>query len=237
MCKRLNFSPLYVLLFISSLSYTYSSNLDSLWRQRFKQASLEYPPKSIVIEVFKYPRVIHIYAFNQNKNRYDSVWSYPICIISGNFGPKRKQGDLQVPEGFYHINVFNPHSRFKKSLGINYPNASDRILGVKNNLGGNIFIHGSCASIGCISIYDDQIYELYFLASLVHNTQDKIPVLIFPWTMTDWAITNISKNLPANDKWLIDFWLNLKIIYDAWTSTKKIPLVRVDRNGKYCVLR
>ncbi len=49
--------------------------------------------------------------------------------MAGTLGPKRMQGDYKVPEGFYYINEFNPKSSFHLSLGLNYPNASDRILG------------------------------------------------------------------------------------------------------------
>ena len=47
---------------------------------------------------------------------------------SGTTGPKRAEGDYQVPEGFYYINEFNPNSKYHLSLGLNYPNASDKIL-------------------------------------------------------------------------------------------------------------
>ncbi len=50
--------------------------------------------------------------------------------MAGTLGPKTNAGsDYQVPEGFYYINEFNPKSSFHLSLGLNYPNASDRILG------------------------------------------------------------------------------------------------------------
>jgi len=45
-------------------------------------------------------------------------------IASGKLGPKRQQGDMQIPEGFYHISGFNPASNFYLSLRINYPNPS-----------------------------------------------------------------------------------------------------------------
>jgi len=49
-------------------------------------------------------------------------------------------------------------------MHINYPNAADRILGLRTNLGGTIYLHGNCASIGCIPITDDGIKEVYWLA-------------------------------------------------------------------------
>ena len=70
-----------------------------------------------------------------------------------------------MPEGFYELDWFNPQSNFFLSLHINYPNASDRILGSRKNPGGDIFLHGSCASIGCIPITDDGIKEVIGLLS------------------------------------------------------------------------
>ena len=71
---------------------------------------------------------------------------------SGTMGPKRLQGDYQVPEGFYYINEFNPNSNYHLHLGLNYPNASDKILSDSLRPGGDIYIHGSCVSIGCIPL-------------------------------------------------------------------------------------
>ena len=84
---------------------------------------------------------------------------------SGTTGPKRLQGDFQVPEGFYHINEFNPNSNYHLSMGLNYPNSSDRILSDSLRPGGEIYIHGSCVSVGCIPLNDDEIEELYLIAS------------------------------------------------------------------------
>jgi len=53
------------------------------------------------------------------------VKTYPVCAASGVLGPKRHQGDEQVPEGFYHVRRFNPESTYHLSLGIDYPNESD----------------------------------------------------------------------------------------------------------------
>ena len=48
-------------------------------------------------------------------------------------------------------------------MGINYPNESDKILGEKGNLGGDIFIHGSNVTVGCMPMTDEVIREIYIL--------------------------------------------------------------------------
>src|SRR5690606_11025729 len=99
----------------------------------------------------------------KNGEKFTLVKTYPVCSSSGLPGPKRKKGDRQTPEGFYHIDRFNPQSAFHLSLGINYPNSSDKILG-HSDPGGDIFIHGSCVTIGCVPLTDDLIKEVYVLA-------------------------------------------------------------------------
>ena len=67
------------------------------------------------------------------------------------------------------------------SLGINYPNASDRILSDSEKPGGSIYIHGHCVSTGCIPISDEPIEELYVIAGAAKSRgQEFIPVHIFP---------------------------------------------------------
>jgi len=54
--------------------------------------------------------------------------TYPMCRWSGQLGPKKHQGDRQVPEGFYAITPgqLNPNSHYYLSMNVGYPNAYDR---------------------------------------------------------------------------------------------------------------
>jgi len=68
---------------------------------------------------------------------------------------------------------------------------------------------------------DEKIKEIYLYAVYARNNgQDKIPVYIFPFRMTD---TNFQtyKNQYIKNQELIDFWENLKIGYDKFVSEKK----------------
>jgi murein L,D-transpeptidase YafK len=159
--------------------------------------------------------------------------SYPFCALSGDVGPKRKQGDGQVPEGFYYINRFNPQSNFYLSLGINYPNASDKILG-HSNPGGDIFIHGSCVTVGCIPIADDKIKELYVLCVEARNNgQQFIPVHIFPMRLNENNLILLEKKeVPESQK---KFWKNLQAGYVYFENEKRIPTLSVDKQGYYLI--
>ena len=93
---------------------------------------------------------------------------------------------MQVPEGLYEVDRFNPLSSFHLSLGLNYPNADDLLYADPAAPGSDIFIHGGCASIGCVALGDDGIEEIY-LAALDSRVRP-IHVQLFPARMdaADW---------------------------------------------------
>jgi len=159
--------------------------------------------------------------------------SYGICATSGVLGPKRRFGDEQVPEGFYDLDFFNPQSNFFLSMHINYPNSADRILGFRPNLGSTIYLHGNCASIGCIPITDDGIKEVYWLAVLVRDGGAKhLPLHIFPVRMNEQAFRELAKTHIGQTE-LIAFWSNLKDGFDAFEKNHRLPAVRVNKDGRY----
>jgi murein L,D-transpeptidase YafK len=187
----------------------------------------------ILIVAYKAEKQLEIFAKTKNQTSYKLIADYRICASSGNLGPKRKSGDNQVPEGFYKIDRFNPASNFYLSLGINYPNQSDRKKSTASNLGGDIFIHGSCVTIGCLPMTDDKIKEIYLYAVYARNNgQSDIPVYIFPFRMTDRNFRTY-RNRYARNSEMIDFWTNLKAGYDKFAAEKQELKVTVDNSGNY----
>ena len=134
-------------------------------RNQFVKANLQWPPKEVYIRSFKYDSQLEVWARNTSNEQFKLFKTYRICALSGTLGPKRMQGDYQVPEGFYYVNIFNPKSNYHLSLGLNYPNASDNLLSDSLQPGGDIYIHGNCITTGCIPITDNQIEELYLLTA------------------------------------------------------------------------
>lgn len=212
---------------------TAAKEKDEVLRQRFKEKSLNYPPKHILFRAFKKEAVLELWATDDEKNPYVLVHEYRICTSSGVLGPKRRFGDEQVPEGFYELDWFNPQSNFFLSLHISYPNASDHILGSHINPGGDIFLHGNCASIGCIPITDDGIKEVYWLAVQVHSQgQQHLPIQIFPARLTDAGLTDLSAS-HRKDAALLAFWSNLKEGYDLFEKSHRLPRVKTSADGTY----
>jgi murein L,D-transpeptidase YafK len=205
---------------------------ESLIQSLFKSAKLEYHEFNLFIRAFKKEQTLEVWVREKNQETFTLLHAYKFCTSSGTLGPKRKEGDLQIPEGIYHINHFNPQSNFHLSLGLNYPNTSDKILSDKQYPGGSIYIHGNCVTIGCIPITDDKIKELYILAVEARNNgQTKIPVHIYPARLTDNGIAFLKENYNASGH--TKFWENLKTVYDDFEQSKKLKPVNVTTAGLY----
>lgn len=208
---------------------------DSLQKE-FKAKGLEWPVKFMYIRSFKYDGQLEVWVKNAVKEKYKLFKTYKVCLQSGAMGPKRMQGDFQVPEGFYYINEFNPHSAYHLALGLNYPNASDKILSDSLRPGNGIYIHGSCVSIGCIPVTDSDIEEIYIIASSAKaNGEDFIPVHIFPVRYNRKKSLDFFYNYTRNNPSLEKFELQLKAAYDDFESTKEMPVVMIDRKGDYVI--
>lgn len=206
---------------------------DSL-KKEFAKKGLPWPAKYVYIRSFKFDAQLEVWVKNDIKEQYKLFKTYRVCMQSGTMGPKRFQGDYQVPEGFYYINEFNPNSMYHLSLGLNYPNASDRILSDSLRPGGEIYIHGSCVSVGCIPVTDAQMEELYIIASYAKTSgQDFIPVHVFPVKYNvkrslDYLTTTTKKNLQ-----LQQFALHLREAFDRFEEKKQLPVVMVNKKGQY----
>ncbi len=203
-------------------------------KKQFAKKGLEWPAKYVYIRSFKYDAQLEVWVKNEAKDQYKLFKSYKVCMQSGTMGPKRLQGDYQVPEGFYYINEFNPNSNYHLSLGLNYPNASDRILSDSLRPGGDIYIHGSCVSVGCIPLTDDEIEDIYVITSHAKaNGQDFIPVHVFP------VKYNVKKSMDylgmatKNNQQLQKFAVDLKEAFDRFEEKKQVPLVMVNKKGQY----
>lgn len=187
----------------------------------------------ILIQAFKLEKEFRVYVKKKTDKSWKLFRTWDFCVLSGALGPKRKEGDLQVPEGFYHVSWFNPNSNFHLSLKVNYPNASDKILSDREKPGGEIFIHGNCVSIGCIPLTDPIAEELYILAvEATKNGQVQIPVYIYPCEMTEMKFS-ILQSFYAEKTELIDFWKNLKEGFDKFSVVAEELNFTVDKSGKY----
>ncbi len=204
-------------------------------QRMFEAAKVAYPPAEIFLRAFKREGELELWAASRKGAPLTRVYTFPICANSGGLGPKRKEGDGQVPEGFYRIDRFNPGSAFHLSLGIDYPNVSDQKRGGRRP-GGDIFIHGSCVTIGCLPIEDDPI-EILYLVALDARTrgQRDIPVHIFPTRLDDEGLRSL-QTLAGEDVALRSFWEELVPFFESFERTRRPPKVSVEApTGRYLI--
>jgi murein L,D-transpeptidase YafK len=174
----------------------------------------------ILIRSYKKEAEFEIWKMKAD-GHYAYLKSFPLCRWSGQLGPKVREGDRQVPEGFYSItpNRMNPESHYYLSFDIGYPNAYDRAHG---RTGGSIMVHGACSSAGCFSMTDAQIAEIYAIArEAFAGGQHAIQMQSYPFRMT---AENLAKyRLDPN----ISFWKQLKEGSDNFEVTKQDVAVGV----------
>ena len=210
------------------------NKLEDSLKQQFKSKKLIWPPQALYIRSFKYDRSLELWVKNKDIDSFTLFKTYKVCMQSGRIGPKRTEGDNQVPEGFYYINEFNSKSNYHLALGLNYPNASDKVLSDPKKPGGDIYIHGNCVSTGCIAIQDYPIEEVYTLASIAKtNGQDFVPVHIYP---VNYGVKKSLEYLTESIKGkqaINKSYLNIKAVYDYFEKEKKLPVIIVNKKGDY----
>jgi len=187
-------------------------------------AGLTWPPKRVFLRAFKKEKALEVWASNSKKGAMTHLATYGICYASGAAGPKRREGDGQVPEGFYKLNYYNRNSSYFLSMRINYPNRRDRKL---KHTGSAIMIHGHCVSIGCLAMSDDRIQELWLLTRVAHRQGHPVRVHLFP--SCDMRGVIADAKLPR----LKSFWRTLKRGYDLFEKDRVVPAIGVDRKGNY----
>jgi len=202
-------------------------------RALFAQAGLDYPPAQILLRGFKNEDRLELWARPLGAKAYVHLKEYAICMRSGTLGPKRRRGDMQVPEGFYTITAYNPRSSFLLAMLVSYPNRSDRIRRAGRDTGGDICIHGDCVTIGCIPLTDRWIEELYLIClDTARLRRNPTLVHLFPGRLDGKAWEKL-KAQAGNDQALIRFWQELKEGYDRFERTRIPARFTIDKTGAY----
>lgn len=148
--------------------------------ERFEVAGVDYPPQRIQLIALKAVQRLELWAYDGERWRF--VYDYPVFAASGDAGPKLREGDRQVPEGFYRIVELNPNSHYHLSMKLNYPNSFDWAQAVREGRahpGSNIFIHGSAWSAGCLAVGNRYVEELFYLVGKLG--MERVGVLIAPY--------------------------------------------------------
>jgi len=201
---------------------------------KMKCRSKEIPEETfgnIFLRAFKQEQMMEIWV-QKPDGKYVKFNEFKIYAMSGTLGPKRQQGDCQVPEGYYFINDFNPVSNYHLSLGVSYPNESDMFLSTAAKKGGDIYIHGAQASAGCLAMSNYYIEDIYIYAvKAKNNGQQKIPVLVYPFKPSKENMDYYTR-LPQFSK-NVKLWRNIAEGYQMFEKTNRLPEVYVGTDGYY----
>ena len=168
----------------------------------------------VLIRAYKKDSELEIWKLTSS-GQYALLKAYPVCRWSGQLGPKTREGDRQVPEGFYTVSQgqMNPNSALWLSFNVGYPNALERSLGFS---GGDIMVHGTCSSRGCYAMTNEQIEDIYAVVrEAFQGGQKQIQFQSFPFRMTAENMARF-RNDPN-----IAFWKNLKQGSDRFDVTKR----------------
>ena len=183
---------------------------------------------AIFIQIFKQEGILELYKKATN-GQYKLAKTYPICKFSGGLGPKKLEGDLKSPEGFYQITArqLNPNSRYYRSINIGFPNEFDKAQGYSGNY---LMIHGSCVSVGCYAMTDKYMSEIYQTVEIaLKNGQSAIDISIYPFRMTE---ENLRHHRGSSH---YSFWKQLQPAYDHFNRTGHPAQIAVSL-GKYAVI-
>ncbi len=174
----------------------------------------------VMVKIFKKESELELWK-RDNTGKFSLLKTYPMCRWSGQFGPKKSEGDRQAPEGFYHVSqsMLNPASDYHLSFNLGFPNAYDSTYG---RSGTALMVHGACTSSGCFAITNDSVGELYaVLRDALKAGQEKVQVQSYPFRMTpeNMAFHRANPN--------IEFWRNLEEGADHFEVTRQPPKVAV----------
>lgn len=172
----------------------------------------------VLVRAYKQESEIEVWKQSRS-GEYVLLKTYPVCRWSGQLGPKTREGDRQVPEGFYSFTPahMNPNSSYWLSFNVGYPNPKERAMG---RTGGDIMVHGTCSSRGCFAMTNEQMEEIYAVVrDAFQGGQKSVQFQSYPFRMT---AENLAKFRHDPN---MAFWQNLKEGSDHFEVTKREPAV------------
>ncbi len=177
------------------------------------------------VRIFKESRELELWM-QGDSGEWRLFRTYPIACFSGTLGPKKREGDLQAPEGFYNVTQkqLNPASSYHLAFNIGYPNAYDL---AQQRTGSLIMVHGDVCSVGCFAMTDAVIEEIYLVVEAAVRGGGSVAVHCFPFRMT-------GERMGSAEPSVREFWEELVVVYEVFERERRVPGVTVE-GGRYLV--
>jgi len=178
----------------------------------FATARVQYPPRQATLLVIKDSATMEVWTGPETQPAF--IRRYDIKAISGKPGTRLYDDDVQVPEGIYNIDKFDPNSENHLALRISYPNDFDLARAVadgRNPPSPGIFLHGRStaiegtdpdAAIIGIDLGNEVIEELFLLAA--DTGKRSVKVVIAP---SDPRVAPL--HVPASPAWLATLYRDI----------------------------
>ncbi len=182
----------------------------------------------VFLRVFKEEGELEVWMQGDGDSHFTLFKVYRINGWSGSLGPKIKEGDRQMPEGFYYISSsrMRPDTKHHLGMDLGFPNEYDQFHG---RSGSDLMIHGGGGGSGAFVLNPHDMTEIHSLAeSALRGGQRLFRVNIFPFRMTD---RRMNQEWESQPDW-IDFWVNLKEGYDFFENANFPPDVSIG-GGEY----
>jgi len=193
---------------VSERLQQYGPDVEQRLKADFERAGVPYPPAEVAYVAFKDASLLEVYARPSDTAPWQFIRTYPVLKASGELGPKLREGDRQVPEGVYRSEFLNANSRYHLSIRVNYPNEFDRQMARadgRDQLGGDIMIHGSAFSIGCLAMGNPAAEDLFVLAALTES--GSVNIVISPTDFRQHSDYAASNGVP----WLDELYAQLRV--------------------------
>ncbi len=250
--KPLNLIPKVLLLFLAMLALNLSAQninfkMEQLENENVKTAYVDKEnimkklvikkgfrsfSNHIVLRYFKLEQVLELWIKPPDATSYSLLKRYKACGIKSETGPKKLLGDHVVPEGVYEIDMLVPDSPHLLALSINYPNNADTN---RNGQKDAVSITGDCGKKGNISLDDESLKEIYVMAVEARAAgQEDIPVHIFPAALVENNMAKL-KSMYPDASYNHELWESLRVVFNYFNKTKRLPLTQATDNGLYAI--
>lgn len=215
---------------------------EAVLRARAAELDVDWPPRQLYLRAFKKERLLQVWV-GEGREPLVLFAEHPICGESGTLGPKVERGDEQIPEGLYVITKLHPESQGWLALRMSYPNRADRARAAARGRaekrrvspGGDILVHGTCISIGCLAIDNTPIEQLYLLALEPMARGETIRVDVFPGRFDLEGLDALLDQ--AVDEGTVKLWTSLMPAYFGFEERRRVPRAWPRADGTYGVMR